>query len=332
MSKSKLAPERPVASDKNDNARDFAAKLMEYLVVPAFVLDTQGRVMIWNRACERLTGVAASSVIGTADHWHAFYDEPHPSLADLVVQGRANEVDALYAENDTTTEPRHGLSAENWCDMPRLGTRHYLVMDAGPIYDGAGVLIGALETLRDMTALKEAQLAVEQLARHDGLTALANRRSFDDTLQREWRHAIRESHSLSLLMVDVDYFKRYNDNYGHLAGDECLKRVAGAMASQVRVSDTVARYGGEEFAIILPNQSSEGAASVAERIRSTVEQAGLPHALSDTGHVTVSIGVATAITSSTSGPEQLVADADAALYRAKHAGRNRIGIPIQKGN
>ena len=184
-----------------------------------------------------------------------------------------------------------------------------------------------METLRDLTEEKQAQIALEQLATRDGLTGLANRRCFDHTLLAEWQRALRQAQPLSLLMVDVDNFKQYNDAYGHVGGDDCLKRIAGAVASEMRANDLVARYGGEEFAVILPNQSLKGAAIVAERIRCRVEALRLPNSGAAQHYVTVSIGAATAIASHEHQPAQLVATADAALYRAKHMGRNRISLP-----
>lgn len=306
--------------------RIFANKLMEMLAVPAFVLDTERRVMIWNRACERLTGVPAGEVLGTSDHWRSFYQEQRPTLADLVIQNRPGEVLQLYGT--VQGEPRTGaqICAESWCDMPRAG-RRYLAADASPVFDDNNNLIAVVETLRDMTDEKQAQIALEQLATRDGLTGLANRRCFDDTLQAEWSRAMRQKQPLSLLMVDVDNFKAYNDANGHLGGDECLKRIATAVASEMRANDLVARYGGEEFAVILPNQALKGAAIVAERIRARVEQLRLPNRFSRDGRITVSIGAATALASSEADASELVAIADAALYRAKHMGRNRISLP-----
>ncbi|RJG27645.1 diguanylate cyclase [Massilia cavernae] len=299
---------------------------MEMLAVPAFVLDTSCRVMIWNRACERLTGVPADEVLGTSEHWRSFYQDQRPTLADLLIQNRKDEAPALYNVTETDTHCGAQLCAESWCDMPRAG-RRYLAADASPVYDDQQRLIAVVETLRDMTDEKLAQIALEQLATRDGLTGLANRRCFDDTLQAEWSRAMRQKQPLSLLMVDVDNFKAYNDANGHLGGDECLKRVAQAVASEMRANDLVARYGGEEFAVILPNQSLKGAAIVAERIRSRVEQLSLPSRFARDGRVTVSIGAATAIAASGTDASQLVATADAALYRAKHMGRNRISLP-----
>jgi diguanylate cyclase (GGDEF)-like protein/PAS domain S-box-containing protein len=301
-----------------DQQHGFALKLMELLVVPTFVIDTDCRVLIWNRACERLTGVPAAEVLGTREHWRSFYRERRPTLADLVAQGRGGE----GGDN---------LCAETWCDMPRIGRRRYLAVDASPICGADGKLMAVVETLRDMTDEKTAQVALQHLATRDGLTGLANRRCFDETLLAEWQRATRQRQPLSLLMVDVDNFKQYNDAYGHLGGDQCLQRIAGAVAGEMRANDLVARYGGEEFAVILPNQSLKGAAIVAERVRQRVEQLHLPNLGSAQHVVTVSIGAATALAAPDTEPCQLVATADAALYRAKHMGRNRISLPVMEG-
>jgi diguanylate cyclase (GGDEF)-like protein/PAS domain S-box-containing protein len=308
--------------------RAFADKLLEMLAVPAFVLDTSCKVMIWNRACERLTGVERQEVVGTSDHWRSFHLSPQPSLADLVIQERTNELHKLYPLRASKGETGSTLCAESWCEMPRVGQRRYLAADASPILDDGGALMAVVQTFRDLTTEKNAQIKLEELATRDGLTGLANRRCFDDTLHAEWARAMRQKQPLSLLMVDVDNFKDYNDANGHLGGDECLKRIASAVASEMRANDLVARYGGEEFAVILPNQSLKGAAIVAERIRSRVERLQVPNVGATAGHVTVSIGAATAIASPDTHASQLVAVADAGLYRAKHMGRNRISLPL----
>ncbi|KFI07620.1 GGDEF domain-containing protein [Massilia sp. BSC265] len=306
----------------------FVGQLVASLSIPVFVLDTEARVMIWNRACEQLTGVPAHEVLGTGDHWRSFYEQRRPTLADLVLQNRSEDVRRILPRAASDTSPT-GLSLESWFDMPRAGRRRYLAADASPIFGTDGELAAVVETLRDLTDEKMAQVALEQLATRDGLTGLANRRCFDDTLHAEWARALRQQQPLSLLMVDVDNFKAYNDANGHLGGDECLKRIARAVASEMRVNDLVARYGGEEFAVILPNQSLKGAAIVAERIRCRVEQLQLP-STAPTRHVTVSIGAATAIAGPENNASQLVATADAALYRAKHLGRNRISLPLSE--
>lgn len=315
------------AFQQTEQQHGFAVKMMELLVIPTFVLDVHCKVMIWNRACERLTGVAAYEVLGTSDHWRCFYNVARPTLADLVLQGRTADMAALYDLQGQSNETAGNLCAQNWCDMPRIGRRRYLAVDASPIYGSDGNIIAVVATLRDMTEEKKAQIALEQLATRDGLTGLANRRCFDDTLQAEWQRALRQQQALSLLMVDVDNFKEYNDVHGHLGGDECLQRIARAVAGEMRANDLVARYGGEEFAVILPNQSLKGSAIVAERIRCRVEQLHLPRQKNGRQFVTVSIGAAMALPAPDSEPCQLVATADAALYRAKHMGRNRISLP-----
>lgn len=319
---------RPRTAPAPEQEHAFANKLLEMLAVPAFVLDTQCRVILWNRACERLTGVLAHEMLGTQDHWRCFYAQRRPTLADLVIQKRTDELEHLYLHTSREGNMTGQLCAESWCDMPRCGRRRYLAADATPIFDDQGELAAVVQTLRDMTEEKMAQIALEQLATRDGLTGLANRRCFDDTLRAEWARALRQHQPLSLLMVDVDNFKAFNDTNGHLGGDECLKRIAGAVASEMRANDLVARYGGEEFAVILPNQSLKGAAIVAERIRARVEQLQVPHGRDAGKHVTVSIGAATAIGALDAEPSALVATADAALYRAKHMGRNRISLPV----
>lgn len=208
-----------------DVAQEYAVRLMQHLVVPAFVLDSARRVAIWNRACERLTGVAAEEVLGTAKHWRAFYEKRRYCLADLVFLRRPDKLGSLYPHYSVSDEGL-GFSAENWCVMPRLGNQLYLALDAGPILDDDGKLIGVVETLRDVTDQKRAETALKALADSDGLTGLANRRSFDHTLETEWARAKRAKGPLSLLLADVDHFKLYNDLHGHQGGDECLRTIA----------------------------------------------------------------------------------------------------------
>lgn len=309
-----------------DGTRAFAVRLMEHLVVPTFVLDAERRVIIWNRACERLTGVPASGILGTSNHWNAFYDEPRFCLADILALDCLDELGDLYAAHTEPSDSGDGLRAENWCTMPHTGKRLYLAIDAGPIYDDEGNLIAVVETLRDMTEQKLAQIALQHLAERDGLTGIANRRRFDDSFELEFLRAQREQRPLSLILTDVDFFKRYNDHYGHPQGDECLRKVAAALeAASFRPSDLAARYGGEEFAILMPNTDAAGAMAVAERIVDEVRTLKLPHAASEVAqYVTVSVGVVTLIPQYLHNSPDVIKAADVALYAAKHTGRNRI--------
>ena len=307
--------------------RGFAVYLMEHLVVPAFVIDTQCNVLIWNKACERLTGVAARDIVGTSGQWRAFYPAQRPCLADLLAQGLYDQISELYSRWDRFGLSDFGVSAESWCLLQTTGRNAYLAIDAGPIYDALGNLIAVVETVRDITAQKEAQNALEALAACDALTGLANRRTFDSALTSEARRAARSGIPLSLLMLDIDHFKLFNDSYGHQHGDDCLKRVADAIGDVAKRSgDVVARYGGEEFAVILPNTGLSAAEVIAERIRRAVENLCIAHRSSSSSPViTMSIGGATTVTHDVD-VVSLLAAADQALYAAKRSGRNRIRV------
>lgn len=162
------------------------------------------------------------------------------------------------------------------------------------------------------------------IAREDALSGLANRRAFDDTLIIEWDRARREEQPLSLLFMDVDHFKLYNDTYGHAAGDDCLRQVAGAINKAVlRPADFTARYGGEEFVVLLPATDGHGAEEVAERILRTVDSLAIAHKRSLVSyHVTVSVGICTMLPSDSNSMALFVENADAALYKAKTSGRH----------
>lgn len=182
----------------------------------------------------------------------------------------------------------------------------------------------AFRALRESTQqLAQANIKLQQLADIDGLSGLANRRRFDDVLRTEWQRAQRTRHTLSLLLCDIDFFKLYNDSHGHLAGDECLKKVAAVLgASLRRPGDLAARYGGEEFALVLPHTEPEGARTIAEACRQRVQALALPN--QPGRNVALSIGVASMVPTAGASPLDLIDRADRALYQAKHAGRNRV--------
>jgi diguanylate cyclase (GGDEF)-like protein len=178
--------------------------------------------------------------------------------------------------------------------------------------------------VRNHIELKKYRDELAGLARKDGLTGIANRRCLDETLVREWGRAARAGQPLSLVMVDIDLFKRFNDHFGHVAGDLCLRRVAEALGQAVlRTGDLVARYGGEEFACLLPNTDASGALVIARRAMESVAATAIPAAAAGS-RVTVSMGVATLLPRHGQPPEDLVVAADRFLYEAKHQGRDRI--------
>ena len=174
-------------------------------------------------------------------------------------------------------------------------------------------------------ALKEFNRELERLASMDGLTQVANRRSFDSYLAQEWQNVGLGRSSLSLILCDIDYFKSFNDTYGHQAGDVCLRRVAQAIERAVkRSTDLVARYGGEEFAVVLPNTSSEGVEQVAKEIQKEIQQLDIPHSQSEVSKcITLSLGIAVVSSTESRHPGMLVAAADQGLYQAKYEGRDR---------
>ena len=198
----------------------------------------------------------------------------------------------------------------------------------------SGRPIGFLNLVRDISERKRAEehlqsayRAMESLVVVDALTGISNRRRFDEVLATEWRRASRDADKLSLLLIDADHFKRYNDTYGHVRGDSCLKQIAEAALDVVlRPGDLVARYGGEEFAVVLPGTDEGGARAVAEDICQAVRNRQLPHEGNAPGIVTVSIGCATVVPQRGKTPQDLIESADQALYRAKGRGRNRVVV------
>jgi two-component system, chemotaxis family, response regulator WspR len=196
----------------------------------------------------------------------------------------------------------------------------------------------ALQAAREQLEAKNAIL--EKLSSIDGLTGIANRRRFDDTLKSEWQRARRSHSTVGLILIDVDFFKKYNDQYGHLQGDDCLRKVANALASVIkRPADLVARYGGEEFVVLLPDTQPEGVDFIAEQLRASVETISLPHAKSDVpprlplpthngSVVTISLGSTVVAPVDEQGYLQLIEAADRGLYAAKAAGRNRHNVIV----
>jgi diguanylate cyclase (GGDEF)-like protein len=186
--------------------------------------------------------------------------------------------------------------------------------------------LSLMESEQRLTAAN-AQLLV--LSYVDGLTGIANRRAFDERFAAEWAFAVREAVDIAVLLVDIDHFKHYNDHYGHLAGDDCLRAVAAHVGAAVlRASDLPARFGGEEFVVLLPGNGDQGAADVAERLCHSVYDANLPHEASTFGRVTISVGVASVAPGLTDLPEMLMTRADEALYKAKQDGRNQVCVAM----
>lgn len=196
----------------------------------------------------------------------------------------------------------------------------------GNVQSLVGFMFDITERKQTEQRLLQMQQELEELSFRDGLTGVNNRRKFDAVLLTEWQDARREVRPLSLLLFDVDHFKLFNDHYGHIEGDDCLKRVANALASAThRPRDLLARYGGEEFVLLMPASDAPAALAVAERCRQAIFKAQIAHAASPAGQLlTVSAGVGTIIPSEKDDAMHFLEEVDRRLYQAKHQGRNRI--------
>jgi diguanylate cyclase (GGDEF)-like protein/PAS domain S-box-containing protein len=273
-------------------------------------IGPDGLVTYASPSVERMLGYRPEQVIGTDTVW-LLAEEDRAALVNAVARLQKGEVAQL----------RHQARL-----LRADGTTVWVEGSSVTAEDGKGSIILVIRDIADRKRLEE-ELAT--FALQDGLTGLANRRSFDQTLDREWRRTVRDTSQLSLLLLDLDHFKQFNDEYGHQAGDDCLRSVAAATRSALsRPGDIACRYGGEELAVILSETGADGAMEIAERVRQAVEALAIPHLGNSAAPVaTVSIGVATALARAGGTmrmPEGLLLAADHALYRAKSEGRNRF--------
>ena len=202
---------------------------------------------------------------------------------------------------------------------------HVLRNAAGEVEALVGFMFDISERKQTEQQLLQLQKQLEELSYQDGLTGVANRRMFDNRLQMEWSNAQRNRLPLSLILLDIDYFKQYNDHYGHVRGDDCLKSVGQALSgAAVRPRDLLARYGGEEFVLLLPETDAQAAAQVSERCRQLIRGQNIPHAHSQVAPLlTISLGVGTLIPGPFDQPQAFLERVDRLLYKAKHQGRNQ---------
>ena len=289
-------------------------KLIRYSAVPIFVLDPQHRVTNWNRACEMLTGISAEEMVGTANHWQAFYQEKRPCLSDLVIDsaGRHNSA-ALNIAAGKSELSEEGIHAEEWLDGVG-GARRYLSSDAVPIYSHAKELVAVIETMHDLTERKKMEEELSRLATTDTLTGICNRGKIEESLRQEMARASRYGTPLSIILFDLDGFKEVNDSLGHSCGDQVLQEVAAMVGKQIRETDVLGRWGGDEFMVLCPQTMADDARNMAEKLLQQVEN--LPR------RITIGCGLAG------SRPKEsmaaLINRPDKALYAAKHAGRNLV--------
>ena len=272
-----------------------------------YVSPSCARVIGWNP--DQIMGTSALAGINAAD-----LPRVQQTVAALNL-GEVEEARIIYRN-------RHRAKIEIWLETTLRVTRA----------PETGEIDGVVAISRDMTVHKDLQNRLAALATSDGLTGLANRRQFDERLRDEWARAKRDGTPLSLLLIDVDHFKKFNDQYGHQTGDACLRSIAQAFAAEARrPADLAARYGGEEFVLLLPNTDAEDCERVGERVRQAVRGVAVPHALNlPSKHVTVSIGGATDLPAGGAAEyTSLVEAADLALYTAKDGGRDRLIMSAQ---
>lgn len=309
---------------------DRLQQIVDGSSVATFVIDQNHVVTHWNKACQRLTGMPASAMVGTQGQWRAFYAEQRPVMADLVLDSaHTREIASFYPgilRKSALIE--NAYEAEDF--FPNFGeTGRWLHFTAAPLFDNRQRIIGAIETLQDITAQRHAEAALKQseeryrqLSITDNLTGLFNSRHFYAELKAEIARTTRHGHPLSLMLVDVDDFKQWNDRCGHLEGDRMLEQLGETIRHCLRCGDTAYRLGGDEFVVLLPETELDSARMVAERLRSMFAALQPNSSAMPATSCTLSIGV----TRYESCEEftDFVRRADCGAYQAKHQGRNRV--------
>lgn len=310
--------------------QDRLLHIVEGISIPTFVIDKNHIVTHWNQACVNLTGVPAAEVIGTRQQWRAFYDSERPVMADLIVDEVIENLvikhyGGKFFRSKTIDE---AFEAEDF--FPHFGNAgKWLYFTAAPLRDSNGVICGAIETLQDVSdqrkaelALKESERLYRELSITDGLTRLYNSRHFFGRAREELERCNRYSSALSLILLDVDNFKNFNDSYGHIDGDRVLAGLADVIREEIRGVDSAYRYGGEEFIVLFPETEPGEAIIVAERIRQAFEQTTFSPKDGICVNITISIGGG----NYRKGEDltSFVKRVDEAMYEAKRLGRNRV--------
>jgi len=283
--------------------------LLDQLNDGIWIIDPDSGVILdANRAAYKRIGYTKEDLVGK--HVASFVSELPRDLTLRQYMERRSSSDGLI-----TGYHRH-----------RDGSRIPMETNARLIELDSGSYVVAIA--RDITDRKRLEDELRQLSTEDSLTNVYNRRYFDDVFEQEWRRMMRVQHSLGLLMIDVDHFKHFNDTYGHVGGDACLRQVAAELKNQMRrAGDIIARYGGEEFAVILPETDLETAEALGKTLRESIENLRLEHVgMGDEKVVTVSVGVATLIPTASQTSLKLITYADKALYAAKASGRNSVHV------
>ena len=285
------------------------------------MMNNEGKITYWNEAAEKILGYTSEEIMGK---------ELHPILVPKYLLEAAETGFSKFkmtGQGEAIGKTLELVAVKKDC------TEIHVELSLSSVKTGGEW--NAVGLIRDITTRKQAEEELQKakerlkyLSYVDGLTDINNRRYFDEFLSKEWNRAVRNPSPLSLIMIDIDFFKKYNDTYGHLKGDECLRKIADITSQTIkRTGDFVARYGGEEFVVVLPDTDIKGASHVAEMIRANVETMAIEHNNTSIGKtVTVSLGVASTMPKHETEPGVLLAETDKCLYRAKQSGRNRVEV------
>jgi diguanylate cyclase (GGDEF)-like protein len=303
--------------------------VLEAINLGIIVLDSERRIVLWNSWMARYTRQSSAEVLGR-DLFVLFPELAGKRVDSAVTQALRTHFPSVLAQS--LHKAPFPLFAD--ADAAVRGERMDQAVAVTPI-DLADAAPHCLIQISDVSMavnreklLREQTMELRSQTFSDGLTGIANRRHFDIAIDKEVRRSKRAATALTLLMIDIDSFKAYNDFYGHQQGDECLIRVASTLSAMLhRPTDLIARYGGEEFAVILPDTDAQHGMHMAECMRLAISKLAMPHAKAACGqHVTVSIGVATLVSGQPTDAGALIGIADRALYHAKHGGRDRVAV------
>lgn len=311
-------------------SRITLAEVLCGISIPTFVIDRDHKVIHWNRAMEKLTGMAAGDVVGTTEHWRAFHVSKRATIADLVIGTLREGEAAAFFEGTFRKSALDESACETEDYFPSIGGQgRWLICTAAPIQDAEGNVLGAVASVQDITErkktednLRESEQKYKEMSITDSLTKLFNSRHFFQKMKMEIERSERYRHPLSVMLLDIDDFKKYNDTYGHLEGDNALAVIAEMIRKNLRSTDTGFRFGGEEFTVILPETDIDEALEVAERLRKNIANAWLAPLSKLKTCVTASIGVTRHVPGELTS--SVIGRTDRAMYAAKEKGKNRV--------